>query len=211
MTRSTPPIMARRPALLAAAMLLLLAPGCDRVTETLGLTGNVAAVAPAPVGPERLRVTLPATGAEATLAPVARNRNATVWQTLDGITLTFREGVLAQTRGLGQDVMTSDVTNTLAMLRGAPGDGYYPQFRSYLDGEDRTVFRTYQCRRTGRTDRQVTIDQTPLRLHRIEETCTSPRTRFTNIYWLDGNGTVMKSRQWINPSIGAMETERVLR
>ena len=211
MTRTTPQSRRRRAAPLIAALMLSLAAGCDRVTETLDLTGTVAPVAPVPIGLERLRVTLPATGAQATLAPVARNHDVTVWQTLDGITLTLHDGVLTQTRGLGNDLMTGDVTNTLAMLRGAQGGGYYPQFRSYLDGEDRTVFRTYQCRRSGQTARTVTVDGTELDLRRIAETCTSPRHSFTNIYWLNGRGDVMKSRQWINPDIDVMETERVLR
>ena len=196
---------------LALAMATLLPGGCDRAGETLELTGNVAAVAPQPVGPERLRVVLPETGARAGLAPVARNDSVTVWQTLDGITLSLRDGVLVATRGLGDDLMSADVSGDLAMLRGTGGNGYYPHIRSYLDGEDQTVFRGYQCRRTGRARTTLRIDGAAYAAQRIEVQCTSPRHAFTNVYWLGEAGSVLKSRQWISPAVEYMETERVMR
>ncbi|MGR3462109.1 MAG: YjbF family lipoprotein [Roseovarius sp.] len=188
---------------LTAGLVLLLAAGCDRVSRTLDLTGTVAAVPPQPIGPARLRVTLPATGARATLAPVARNGDVTVWQTLDGITLSFRDGVLIATRGLGDDLMSADVGGTLAMLRGTGAPGHYPQLRSYLDGEDRTVFRSFQCRRDARPGAG------PPR--RITERCVSPRDETTNTYWLDQTGKITRSRQWVSPAIDYMETERLPR
>lgn len=196
---------------LAALMMLFLAGGCDNLGNRLGLTGKVAPVTPRPIGPERLRVSLPTTGARATLAPVARNHGTTVWQTLDGITLAFRQGVLTGTRGLGDDLMTSDVSNTLRMLRGAQGEGYYPHIRSYLDGEMKTVFQSYQCRRAGQKRQPVRLGGTTHTVNRIEESCVSPDKSFTNIYWLDPKGAVIKSRQWVSPAVGYMETERVSR
>ncbi|HKL65436.1 MAG TPA: YjbF family lipoprotein [Roseovarius sp.] len=186
-------------AALLAGLALLLAAGCDRVSRTLNLTGTVAAVPPQPIGPARLRVRLPATGAQATLAPVARNGGVTVWQTLDGITLSFRDGVLIATRGLGDDLMSADVDGTLAMLRGSDRATQYPHIRSYLDGEDRTVFRSFQCRREAGPDRQIT------------ERCVSTDVGMTNIYWLDGAGEITRSRQWVSPAVDYMETERLPR
>ncbi|RXV66947.1 hypothetical protein C6W92_01805 [Roseovarius sp. A46] len=190
-------------AALAAGLVLLLAAGCDRMSRTLDLTGTVAAVPPQPIGPARLRVTLPATGAQATLAPVARNGGVTVWQTLDGITLSFRSGVLVATRGLGDDLMSADVDGTLAMLRGTDKATHYPHIRSYLDGEDRTVFRSFQCRR------DVRAETGPVR--RITERCASPHGGMTNTYWLDQTGEITRSRQWVSPAIDYMETERLPR
>lgn len=198
-------------AVLAAATLLAQLGGCHRVSDGLGLTGQVAAVAPQPIGPERLRVSLPSLATTATLAPVARRDDITVWQTLDGITLTLRGGLLIATRGLGNDLMSSDVTDNLAMLAGNTGNEYYPQIRSYLDGEDRTVFRASQCRRNGQQQVQTLVDGERRMLTRIEETCLSPNQRVTNSYWVDQSGVVLKSRQWIGPENEYMETEHVLR
>ena len=138
------------PALIMAAALVA---GCDRVLNTLNLTGNVSGAAPQLIGSERLRVSLPETGAVAVLGPVSRSGNVTVWQTLDGITLSFQRGVLIATRGLGDDLMSADVEGALDLLRGRDDGGYYPHIRSYLDGEDRTVFHTISVVGAGRLPR----------------------------------------------------------
>jgi len=200
---------------LAATMLLS---GCEQAarlteqaTRLTGLTGTVPASAPQLVGPERLRVSIPSTEARATLGPVARRGDVTVWQTLDGITLSFRGGSLIATRGLGDDLMSADVAGRLEMLRRAgtaDQSGYYPHIRSYLDGEDRTVFRGYQCRQVPPTQTGAGRDGA---LRRIEELCVSPTDRFTNLYWLTADGTMVRSRQWISPTIQYMETSRVPR
>lgn len=195
----------------AVVVATLLSAGCARVSGALELTGNVARIAPQPIGPERMRVSLPTTGAVAVLAPVAQNGDVTVWQTLDGITLSFRQGVLVATRGLGDDLMSADVEGDLDVLHGTGGDGYHPHIRSYLDGEDRTMFRSYQCRRTAQASDSVTVAGQVQSARRSEMRCISPGQAFTNIFWLDGRGSVIKSRQWVSPVMQYMETERVPR
>ena len=203
-------------ALTACAAILALG-GCDRIVPALGLTGKVDQVPLQPISTERLRVVLPKTGAEASLAPVSRRGDVTVWQTLDGITLSFRGGSLIATRGLGDDLMSADVDGRLEMLRDVGAAGYYSHIRSYLDGEDRTVFHSYQCRpatqtQTG-TESEAEADRngTSRRLRRIEELCVSSVDRFTNVYWQDLDGTIIRSRQWVSPMIEYMETTRVPR
>lgn len=174
--------------------------GCERALTSFDLVGNVAATAPDLIGPERLDVVIPATGAQARLGPVARNGDVTVWQTLDGITLSLRQGVLVGTRGLGDDLMSADAEGILRLLRGTAGDGPLPHIRSRLDGEDRTVFRSYQCRRSA-----VSTDAG---LRRVDILCISPSDRHTNIYWLDSRGVIVRSRQWIGPTLGHMDAVR---
>lgn len=199
---------ARQARPLLGIILLSLAPlltsGCEKVGNAMGLTGAVGAVAPQPIGPERLRVSLPAKGAQAVLGPVSKTGDTIVWQTLDGITIAFRDGVLVGTRGLGDDLMTADVAGIRALLDEGGANGYQPHIRSFIDGENQTVFRSYQCRRTAQTR-----EQTGLR--RIDIRCASPKDSFANIYWLDGAGRVARSRQWVSPLTGYMETERVAR
>jgi hypothetical protein len=199
------------PALFAAGLLLT---GCDRVNrvnEALELTGTVSGITPRPIGPDRLRVSLPGTGAVAALAPIAQNSDVTVWQTLDGITLSFRRGVLVATRGLGDDLMSADVEGDVNLLHATGGDGYYPHIRSHLDGENRTVFRSYQCRRTGQAPTRVKVSDQVTAARRIEVLCVSRGDEFTNIFWLDGAGRVIKSRQWVSTAVQYMETERIPR
>lgn len=198
-------------AVLAAPFALVQLGGCDRVGSVLGLTGQVAQVAPQPIDQQRLRVSLPQLNTQATLAPVARRQDYTIWQTLDGITLTLRHGLLTATRGLGNDLMSADVANNLAMLSGTMGSKYYPHIRSYLDGEDRTLFRAYQCRQSSQRESRIMIDGTSHLLRQIEESCVSPDHKFSNVYWLDRGGVVLKSRQWVSSKAEYIETESVVR
>lgn len=214
MTRASVSIP-RRAGVLALALAVSLAGGCggvnQKLTRSLGITGKVSAVAPQLIGPERLRVTLPARGARAVLGPVARDRGVTIWQTLDGVGLSFRGGVLVASRGLGYDLMSADVDGTLALLKGSGDGGYYPVIRAYLDGEDRTQFRGFQCRRATADGTAGAVGRLPGAARRIDERCVSPDRRVTNTYWLDAAGRVIGSRQWVGPGTEYMETELIVR
>lgn len=199
----------RRWGLSAAILALSLAAGCDLVGKTLGVTGNVEGIAPQTISDELLIVSIPSRGAQATLGPVARNGDVTVWQTLDGITLSFRGGVLTGTRGLGDDLMSADVSNNISALLGQH-EGYYPHFRTYIDGENRTVFRSFQCRRQPH-EPPGEIAPSSGSLLRLEEICVTTDSNFTNTYWLDKGGRITRSRQWVSPGIGHLETGRAPR
>lgn len=205
------PVALRRLFPVVMVLAAALVAGCDRMLGALELTGNVSGTAPQLIGPERLRVSIPETGAVAVLGPVSRNADVTVWQTLDGITLSFRHDVVIATRGLGDDLMSADVGGDIALLRGMGDSGYHPHIRSYLDGEDRTVFRAYQCRQAGVASDRVATGGQDTSLQRTEIACISPGHSFTNIFWQDGSGRVIRSRQWISPAIQYMDTERVAR
>lgn len=192
----------------AAGLAVMLQGGCERASDALNLTGQVVADTPRLIGPERLSVTLPRSGARATLGPVARNGDVTVWQTLDGITLSFRDGLLIATRGLGDDLMSADVAGTRAMLRAPATDLPHLHVRTYLGGEDQTLYRHYHCRETGRADSDAGIGGETRRTRRIEVSCTAPDGAMSNVYWLDGSGEIVKSRQWVSPAVGYMEAER---
>jgi hypothetical protein len=166
--------------------------GCDRVKRALDLGGAVTGIEPALIGPARLGVAIPATGAEAVLGPVARTGDVTVWQTLDGITLSMQDDVLIGTRGLGEDLMSADAEGILALLHGPAGADPVEHYRSHLDGEDQTVFRTYHCFREAETP--------DANLRRIEIRCSAPHNTFTNSFWLDASGVIARSRQWVSPS-----------
>jgi hypothetical protein len=189
----------------AALVAALALGGCDQTMRaalgSLDLTGKVVGVQPQLIGDERLDVVIPARGARARLGPVARTGDVTVWQTLDGITLSMRQGLLVATRGLGDDLMSAEVDGVLALLRGAAGEGPVPHIRSRLDGEDRTEFRSYQCKR------DAGVPDAGLR--RVEVLCISPQDRFTNTYWLNSAGAVIRSRQWISPALGHLESTRI--
>lgn len=153
---------------------------------------------------------LPANGTFSSLNRIGENGPVTTWVTPDGATVSFRDGVVVATRGLGADLMTSDMKGTLAALAGRT-DGYYQRFQGMLGGQSEIVYRSFQCRVTARAPETVVIVGRAHATTRTEESCVSPEVAVTNVYWRGTDGTMWKSRQWIGAEIGYLETERLVR
>lgn len=186
----------------------------DLVTERIaGLRGS----APAFEMPSRavldrrttplLYVAVPAAGAEATLAPAARNAGTVTWISLDQTTVSTRDGLIVATRGLGHDLMSADVGEVRAAL---PGGGTATRLHYRLDGENRTDVLRFSCtiRPAGRETLDVVGRQVATR--RVVERCTGPAGSFVNRYWIDAAGGIAQSRQWLLPEIGAATTQRLV-
>lgn len=169
------------------------------MTALAGCDGAQVSTPAAQISPsaELLEARLDDGAVRALLAPAGRNGRVTTWQSVDRVALSLDEGVLVATRGLGQDLMSADVTGTQAFLQGQ-GAPDWTRLHSYLDGNYRTLWRGYRC--TG----QLIADEG---LRHRSENCHGPDGNFTNHYWQDASGAVVKSRQWIGPVLGHVETE----
>lgn len=157
-----------------------------------------------------LLVELPELKVAATLAPSGRNKDVETWASGDQASLSFRRGVLVATRGLGSDLMSSDVAGTLTML-GTGRDDYYLRLNTRLDGEYQTKFQAFQCRRVTALPERITIFERRHNTTRIEETCVTPGRTVTNIYWAGQDGFLWKTRQWVSDHAGYLWTEQLVR
>lgn len=148
-------------------------------------------------------------GTFATLVPVGANEDVVTWRSADDITLSLRQGVLVATRGLGQDLMVADVSDTLQMIRGSAVE--YTRIHTYLDGEYQTRFQAFTCRQEGQAQEQIEIVESTHQTRRIEESCFAPDLRIANTFWVDKGGIIWKAKQWVSPALGYMETELLVR
>jgi hypothetical protein len=186
-----------RPCLLAASLVLL--SGCQPVLQQLSgsepskVTSLSAAVLTGPV----MQVEIASRGANAPLSRVAVNGDVETWLAVDNISVSLRQGVLVASRGLGFDLMGADAQGTLDALAGYDGGVYRRQMR-YLTGEQHSTYLMAGCSMVAIGSETVEGQ----RLRRFEESCKARQNEFTNIFWLDGNGTVIRSRQWLSPEIG---------
>jgi len=153
---------------------------------------------------------LPDRGAAATLTRIGSNSGVETWQTADDVTLSFREGVLVASRGLGGDLMTADVTGTLAVLRGT-GAAAYPRPQTTLDGDWQIVVIPFRCRIADRRAEVLTIAERVQPVQRLEEVCTAPGREVRNLYWQGADGFLWATRQWVGDAPGSLETERLIR
>ena len=180
------------------ATLVLMFAGLLAACESLAKQPAPASLFAAPISTTLLAVSIPVRGAEATLLLVARNQGVETWQTGDAVSISLRGGLIVGTRGLGFDVMGSDVSQTLSALSGGRA-GPYSVTRSYLTADNQPGQVTASCKmRASGKDR-----------HHIEE-CSAATGSFRNEYWLDGAGRVVRSVQWIGPEIQYLNISHVV-
>ena len=195
-----------RQSALAIAMTALLS-GCAQLA---GLFGGGQAILVEPDAPDVMLVSVPALRAQGYAVPSARVGSVTTWRTADNATFSFDRGVVVSTRGLGDDLMGADVGQSIVASTGGAG-GWAPRINGYMNGEYQSYFITFQCRRSGSQSDSVVLGDRSVSATRITETCVNDERQIENTYWRNGNGVMVKSRQWVSPNVGYMETERVIR
>lgn len=204
--------MTKRSMITALAGLLALT-GCEQVANGITLseltsrkTAGERVIDLSAERPPEIAVAIPKLGTGATLRLSGRNGTVSSWQSPDGAGLSFDEGLLTATRGLGDDLMSAELAGSRAMLAGhAPARGY-PRIHSHIDGEARSYFVTYLCREADRSADSVTIGEVTRPATRVNEHCTAPDMEFVNSYWVARDGTVLRSRQWVSDRVGHLET-----
>lgn len=159
-----------------------------------GLAAVRAALTPAVVAalpPGTVLVAHEATGAVWLSQRVATTGGVQTVLSEDGVTLSLRDGLVVASRGLGGDLMESDVADAAAALRA--GRARAVRTHGFLDGEDRVVTRAFDCRYAPAGDGVV-------------ERCFATGLSFENTYAMRG-GRIAASRQWLGPRIGHLYLE----
>ncbi|MFC2966996.1 YjbF family lipoprotein [Acidimangrovimonas pyrenivorans] len=197
-------------ALLAAASLA----GCGSDLGGQQQAGALKAVigARAKVGPTHLsRAQIRAAGEPLLLAEsrakhlrayltrLGTNGAVVTWVSRDDRTVSLGDGLLVQTRGLGEDLMSAAPPSLAALRRGR---GTVAATYYFLDGNDQSYAVPVTCRLTDNGHETLTIAERPYRLHHVSARCRGGSVGFTNDYWFDTRGRLRTSRQWISPSLG---------
>lgn len=154
----------------------------DRIRRLVAEDGGDAPV---------LMVTLPTRQVVATMMRRASRGGFETWVDGSGISMTMRGGIVVSTRGLGQDVMASDVSGTLAAQTGT-GPERYPLTRRRLTPDGALQAHVTQCTFTIRPDAFI-------------ETCRGAE-RFENVF---ARTELDRSRQWLGPALGYAVIERL--
>lgn len=135
-----------------------------------------------------LVVTLEEAGVSSFAAESQTSGDVVTFSTLDGITFSFREGVLVATRGLGFDLMSADASGLRPLL--ATGGTYRREHR-YLDGDERIASRVFTCEVTPGPE--------------VREACRGGGIDFENTYVpASTSGMFALSRQWVGPERGPL-------
>lgn len=141
-----------------------------------------------------LRATFPSLGQDLLLSIRDTNGGVETWEAAEGITLTFRDGVLIETRGLGADLMSSSGPSGGQIAAGTGHERNY----WYASDEDRNDRRTYACTTATVGAETITLYGREHQTRHVTETCLRDGGKITNEYWFEGS-RLRQSKQWVSP------------
>lgn len=166
------------------------------------ISPEVATAAPGDV----LLVKIIARNAVAPMTKAAQNGGTITWISPGEVTMTFENGILVGTRGLGDDLMGVDPIGVRAALNA--GGGTATRRQSFLTSEDQIATRDLTCTiaQVGGETLQTMTGARPTT--KFEEDCKGPALEFKNSYWLSG-GEIIRSRQAVSAGIGFIEADQL--
>jgi hypothetical protein len=131
----------------------------------------------------------------------------TVWRTGDNVTLALRNGVLVATRGLGNDVLSSDVRTSPGQPGPASGGSHTQLIRG---GDEEALRMSLVCEISDKGPQTIEIVERRHATRHVQQHCTGGGGAIVNDYWIDpGSNVVWQSRQWAGPGIGYLRLRRL--
>jgi hypothetical protein len=154
-----------------------------------------------------LRVAMESRGLDSFLSVLDSRDDVVTWKTRDGTTFSLRNGVLIQTRGLGPDLMSSNVPTVGQLLQDG---GTHQRQYFFLGPNDQPTRRSYDCTVTVVGSKEIAIMKRKHQVTRVTEDCVRPQSgKITNDFWIEGQ-KIRKSRQWASALAGFVEFELVV-
>ena len=136
----------------------------------------------------RLHLSLPSLNWQATFQPLSQNQGVVTWQAGQDASVMTRNGVVIGTRGLGDDLISSEVEDLLSALAGS-GRAEGHRENHYLNGNIEKQIRIFICD-YGRGAEGMT------------ETCYADGLEIQNHYAGRSGSGFLQSRQWLSPQLG---------
>ena len=130
-----------------------------------------------------------------------------VWRTEDNVALVMRNDVLVGTKGLGNDLIASEVQIRDGVW-GPAGSGERVAHLAVRDNKEQAL--GLACEVTDKGPQTVDIVEIRHSTRLIEEYCEGGGGSFTNQYWVDSRaGLIWQSRQWVGPDGGYLFIRRL--
>lgn len=175
--------------------------GSDPAT-TPTLAPEVANAAPGDV----LLVKIIARDAVAPMTKLAQNGGAITWISPGRVSMSFEDGILVGTRGLGDDLMGADPVGVRAALNA--GGGTATRQQSFLSSEDQIITRQMTCTITREGTETLQTIAGPRDAVKMIEDCKGALLEFKNTYWMAG-GAIIRSRQAVSAGEGFIQVDQL--
>ncbi len=145
-------------------------------------------------------LTIPERQAVTVMQKLEQNQGDETYGTGDRRSITLRGGMLSGTRGLGNDIMSSDIDAVRALVS-ARKTGTAKRVMRYLDGEELTVSEVQTCK--------VSVTRSDPAITHVSEACAGDGSAFTNTYKVTAGGQITQSRQWHSPAVQYLTIQRL--
>lgn len=142
------------------------------------------------------------------LGEYGRNGDTRTYATPNQQTLVLRHGLLIATRGLGNDLMSSESAAAAGLITRRQA-GTAARVYRYLDGEGIERPLPMQCSLSLGPAKSFDFSGSRYDTVQIDEACRSDAVNIENSYWVTADGTIALSRQWIGPALGHVTIQLV--
>lgn len=124
------------------------------------------------------------------------------WLTDNGLSYALEDGFLINTRGMQDDLMSSEISETQqAVLKHQ--NRTVNRYTTHIGPESQTIRRHFVCEVSLRGDDDLTVNGKIVKTVVMAEACGDGAINFENLYWIrKSNNTLVQSRQWISAMVG---------
>ena len=130
------------------------------------------------------------------------------WLAVDGSTITLENGILKATRGMGDDLMGSEISDEINWID--LEDVSYERRMAYLRLDNKTLINEYSCTLAEMNSMEtINLFDAEFSVKHVQETCLGAAGSFVNDYYIDTEGLVRNSRQYQGEKIGYMTIARL--
>ncbi|WP_421702445.1 YjbF family lipoprotein [Aliiroseovarius sp.] len=142
------------------------------------------------------------------IAPVTTNGAVVTWKTPDRRSFAFKRGVLAGTRGFGEDLMSIHADPSISLIT-TRRTGRVPRVNHYLSGLGYSSTLSLDCVISGGASERMIVGQINTVTTHLTETCQRDGLVVENQYWVDARGKILRSRQWVSQGLGYIVTQQL--
>ncbi len=185
-----------------------LAPGDEAERQAASQAATVelsAAIAADPTSV--IAVQINALGIAEPARRVIDNDGRSTWAGASGYTVAYDDGMLVATRGLIDDLMAADTSQSRAALR--QGGGRAKRVHEMLDDRDRIVRAEFDCVIEPEAAERIDLGARQVEARRFHENCEGSALIFDNYYWLDPQGGILASRQFVTQTVAYLRSNRL--
>jgi hypothetical protein len=151
------------------------------------------------------------TGTTTVLRQIETNGAYVTWAAYgssDRRSLTTKGGLITATRGLGFDLMSSDVNGVLSLITHRQ-NGTAKRVQRYLNGENIIYEIVADCTVSRGPVQALKIGTKSQNATQMSVSCKAPDHEFTNTYLVSGNGQIVQAQQWLSPFYGHAVIQRL--